>query len=279
MVVLLKKVKWTLRRITLDIPADALVLEVGAGGNPYPRSNVLLDAYEETRERHWDPLVHDRPTVLSFGENLPFKDKVFDYVIAAHVLEHTPHPEKFLAELQRVARAGFIETPDAFMERINPYKDHRLEVTVRDEGLVIRKKPAWIYDADLVELYERRAKAIITRETIPRHAAEFHMRHFWKDKIKFTVVNPEVDASWAPPAANSNAPPQLGIKAKLRLVILGMIRRWFSQGGRNAKLDILPLMRCPKCHSEQLERLSADEIVCKGCNTHFKSGHNIYYIH
>jgi hypothetical protein len=45
-------------------------------------------------------------------------------------LEHTPHPEKFLAELQRVARAGYIETPNAFMERINPYKDHRLEVTV-----------------------------------------------------------------------------------------------------------------------------------------------------
>ncbi len=277
--VLLNKIKWSLRRIALDIPADALILEVGAGGNPYPRSNVLLDAYEETRERHWEPLVHDRLTVLSFGENLPFKDKAFDYVIAAHVLEHTPHPEKFLAELQRVAHAGFIETPDAFMERINPYKDHRLEVTVRDEGLVIRKKPAWIYDADLVELYEQRAKGIITRETIPRHAAEFHMRYFWKDKIKFTVVNPEVDASWTPPPTDTNAPPQLGIKGKLRLFILSLIRRVFSQGGRNAKLDILPLMRCPKCHSEAMERKSAGTIVCNGCDAHFESGHNIFYIH
>lgn len=278
--VLLNKIKWSLRRVALDIPAEALVLEVGSGGNPYPRSNVLLDAYEETRERHWDTLVHDRPTVLSFGENLPFKDKAFDYVIAAHVLEHTPFPEKFLAELQRVARAGFIETPDAFMERINPYKDHRLEVTVRDEGLVIRKKPAWIYDQDLVELYEKRAKAIITRETIPRHAAKFHMRFFWKEKIKFTVLNPEVDASWAPPATDASSPPtRLGIKAKVRLLVLGLIRSWFSQGSRNAKLDIVPLMRCPKCHSEAMERKSAGEIVCKGCDAHFKSGHNIFYIH
>jgi SAM-dependent methyltransferase len=275
----LKRIQWSFRRLTIPVERSALVLEVGSGGNPYPRSNVLIDAYEKTRERFWAPLVHDRPTVLSFGENLPFKDNAFDYVIAAHVLEHTPHPEKFLAELQRVARAGFIETPDAFMERINPYKDHRLEVTVRDDGLVIRKKPAWIYDADLVELYEKRAKTIITRETIPRHAAEFHMRHFWKDKIEFTVVNPEVDASWAPPAADSNAAQQLGIKAKLRLSILGMIRRWFSQGGRNAKLDIVPLMRCPKCHSEQIERKSADELVCMGCDAHFKTGHNIFYIH
>lgn len=278
--VLLSKIKWSLRRVTLDIPAGALVLEVGSGGNPYPRSNVLLDAYQETRERHWDALVHDRPTVLSFGENLPFKDKAFDYVIAAHVLEHTPFPEKFLAELQRVARAGFIETPDAFMERINPYKDHRLEVTVRDEGLCIRKKPAWIYDQDLVELYEKRAKAIITRETIPRHAAEFHMRYFWKDKIKFTVLNPEVDANWAPPATDASSPPtRLSIKAKVRLLILGLIRSWFSQGSRNAKLDIVPLMRCPKCHSEAMERKAAGEIVCKGCDSHFKSGHNIFNIH
>lgn len=273
------RIKWSLRRVALNIPADALVLEVGSGGNPYPRSNVLLDAYEETRERHWEALVHDRPTILSFGENLPFKDKAFDYVIAAHVLEHTPHPEKFLAELQRVARAGYIETPDAFMERINPYKDHRLEVTVRDDGLLIRKKADWIYDADLVELYEKRAKEIITRETIPRYAAEFHMRYFWIDKIKFTVVNPEVDASWAPPYPDSNVPPQFGIKAKLRIVILGIIRRWFSQSGRNAKLDILPLMRCPNCHSEQLERKSADGLVCLCCDAHFKTGHNIFYIH
>jgi len=276
----LAKLRWSLRRLHVPVPKDALVLEVGAGGNPYPRSNVLLDAYEETRERFWDALVHDRPTVLSFGENLPFKDKVFDYVIAAHVLEHTPHPEKFLAELQRVARAGYIETPDAFMERINPYKDHRLEVTVRDAGLVIRKKPAWIYDEELVELYEKRVKASITRETMPRHAEEFHMRYFWKDKIKFNVVNPEVYATWAPPTTDTDTQHlPLGIKAKVRLLCLGVMRRCFSQGGRNEKLDILELMRCSKCHSEQLERKSAAEIVCKGCSTHFKTSLNIFYIH
>jgi SAM-dependent methyltransferase len=276
--VLINKLKWSLRRLTLDIPAGSLVLEVGSGGNPYPRANVLLDAYEETRERHWAALIQDRPTVLSFGENLPFKDKAFDYVIAAHVLEHTPYPDKFLAELQRVARGGYIETPDAFMERINPYKDHRLEVTVRDDGLVIRKKPAWIYDTDLVELYEKRAKAIITRETIPRNAAEFHMRYFWKDKIKYTLVNPDVDATWAPPAPSLDNPsPDLSIKAKLRSLALNLIRRWFSQGSRNEKLDILPLMRCPKCHSD-LQKMAEGGVACKACNAIFKTTHNLYYM-
>lgn len=277
---LINRIKWSLRRLNVPIEDEALVLEVGSGGNPYPRSNVLLDANVETRERFWDPLIHDRPTVLSFGENLPFKDKSFDYVIAAHVLEHTPHPDKFLAELQRVARGGYIETPDAFMERINPYKDHRLEVTVRNECLIIRKKPAWIYDADLVELYESRAKSVVTRETIPQHAAEFHMRYFWKGKIKYNIVNPKVDATWTPPSAGLDGRPQkAGIKAKLRLLLLNIIRGWFSQGSRNAKLDIVPLMRCPKCHSEHLVRSSESEIVCNGCSSRYKIDHNIFQIH
>jgi len=56
------KIMWSMRRILVGkmISSSALVLEVGSGGNPYPRSNVLLDAYKETRERHWEPLVSDR---------------------------------------------------------------------------------------------------------------------------------------------------------------------------------------------------------------------------
>ena len=39
---------WPLRRLHVPVSADALVLEVGSGGNPFPRANVLLDAYEES---------------------------------------------------------------------------------------------------------------------------------------------------------------------------------------------------------------------------------------
>ena len=122
---------WSFRRLYVPVKNSDLVLEVGSGGNPYFRSNILIDAYQETRERHWVPLIADRPTVLGFVENLPFKDNQFDFVIASHVLEHSHDPQKFLSELQRVSKAGYIEVPDAFMERINPYLDHRSEITVR----------------------------------------------------------------------------------------------------------------------------------------------------
>ena len=266
-----RRLAWSLRRLHCPVPDLALVLEVGSGGNPYPRANVLVDAYEETRERHWEPLVHDRPTVLANGESLPFADKSFDFVIAAHVLEHTPQPEKFLAELQRVARAGYIETPDAFMERINPYKDHRLEVTVRDGRLVIRKKPAWLVDHELVELYEQRVKRDITRELIPRHPEDFHVRFYWDETIAYGVVNPDADASW--PAEVSGVPAAsngLGrLRGAVRRAFLAGIRWRFSQRARNRKLDITPQLRCPTCGATQFTR-QTDAITCHSCATRYE---------
>lgn len=278
--ILRRKLAWSLRRLRIDIPDDALVLEVGSGGNPYPRSNVLLDAYEVTRERHWERLVHDRPTILTFGECLPFKDKVFDYVIAAHVLEHSPYPEQFLAELQRVARAGYIETPDAFMERINPYKDHRLEVTLRDDCLIIRKKSSWIVDEELVELYEDRAKRVVTCQTIPQNPSDFHMCYFWSDKIRFEVINPEVDACWSPPGDDlkGTSAARSGLTSKLRAHLLEAIRHLFSQKTRNASLDIRPFMRCFRCHSENITPISPTEIGCQDCASVIRQESNIYRV-
>jgi len=160
---------------------------------------------------------------------LPFKDKAFDFVIASHVLEHTPDPEKFLTELQRVAHAGYIETPDAFMERINPYLDHRLEVTLRGNSLIIRKKPCWIVDRELVELYEQRAKRLVTQQLYPKHPFDFHVRYYWEGKINFSILNNEIDASWKPIANVKPSEQNGGIKKTVRKALLAICRQMFSQ--------------------------------------------------
>lgn len=262
------RLAWALRRFYVPVPKNALVLEVGSGGNPYPRANVLVDAYEETRERHWVPLTADRPMVLGFVENLPFKDKSFDYVIASHVLEHSPYPEKFLSELQRVAKAGYIETPDAYMERTNPYRDHRLEVTVRNEALVIRKKAAWLVDDDLVELYEAAAKRHLTRETIPSHPFDFHVRYYWSKEINFSVQNPEVDAAWEPPASVTDlCSSQSSFGWRTRL--MAMLRRLLSQGARNRQIDLRVLLRCPSCGGDHLHWENDKDIDCRDCGKRY----------
>lgn len=257
-----EKVAWALRRLHCPVPRDALVLEVGSGGSPYARANVLLDAYEVTRERHWVPLVADRPTVLGFVENLPFRDGVFDFVIASHVLEHSPDPERFISELQRVARAGYIETPDAFMERVNPYHDHRLEVTVRRNRLFIRKKTAWCVDRELVELYEQRVKPWMTGETISRHPFDFHVRYYWTDHVEHEILNPDADAAWPSPEKPAVSMPENGGGARTRL--LNMLRAMFSQTARNKTIDLFSLMRCPHCRRGSLSG-EGPALVCKEC--------------
>lgn len=259
------KIAWSFRRLHCPVDSEALVLEVGSGGNPYPRANVLLDAYEETRQRHWVPLKVDRPIVLGFGEKLPFKDNAFDFVIASHVLEHSFDPYQFLTELKRVSKAGYIETPDAFMERINPYKDHRLEITNRNGKLIIRKKASWISDHDIVDLYENKVKHLLTRKVMPRYPFAFHVRYYWKDHIDFVVVNPEVNAAWDVKSNDSRvACTTQNFKVRFPRLITDSVRSLLSQNRRNKKIDLLKLLICPTCGADSLSSLGA-AIICNEC--------------
>lgn len=268
------KVAWSLRRLYCPVSKSDLVLEVGAGGNPYFRSNVLVDAYEATSERHWVPLIKDRPTVLAFAEKLPFKDKQFDFVIASHVLEHSHYPEKFLSELQRVAKAGYIEVPDAFMERINPYPDHRLEITVRENKLLIQKKTSPISDPHVVELYESRAKKIVTKYTIPKYPFEFHVRYYWKDKIDYQVINPQDKTFDAEQEEfNANSSKKSSLRGKVQSYILSLIRRYFSQNSRNHQIKLFDLLQCTNCMHSPLSQIEG-RLICSQCKASFLVNEN-----
>jgi uncharacterized protein YbaR (Trm112 family)/antitoxin component of MazEF toxin-antitoxin module len=207
--------------------------------------------------------VADRPTVLGAVERLPFRDQAFDFVIASHVLEHSSDPDAFLSELQRVARAGYIEVPDAFMERLNPYRDHRLEITVRDDTLIIRKKAGWQADAELAELYETNAKKHIAGEAIPRHPFAFHVRHYWRGTIKAKVLNPEVDAGWEAPSG-TQATPVSSLRARINAKALALARILLSQRSRNRTLKLDSLLACPLCRGIDLD-IGKKLIHCRGC--------------
>jgi SAM-dependent methyltransferase len=239
------RVAWSLRRLHCPADRKALVLEVGAGGNPYPRANVLLDAYEETLQRMEKDLVRDRPTILGFVEQLPFKDKSFDFVIASHVLEHSRDPQAFLNELMRVGKSGYIETPDAFYERINPFTFHYLEVTDIDGRLRIMKKPSWRHDGDVVDLYEHKLKKDASfHRWASRHPSSFHVRYYWSEYIDYEIINPDVTLNW-PIINTSGTPPQNipgGLVGYLRARYLYLRRKAFSQNGRNRSIEIFELL-------------------------------------
>ncbi len=249
--------------------SDALVLEVGSGGNPFPRANVLLDAYEVTRERNFEPLVRDRPLVLGMIERLPFRDDAFDFVIACHVVEHAIDVEACLAEMQRVAKAGYIECPDAFFERINPYRDHRQEITQREGELRIAPKQRWIKDAELVELYEAQVKP--TRgwmRHLRANAFAFHLRLFWSREdggIRYRMTQPLPKDAAAFDGGGEARVESGAARRGARAVLRDALRGSLSQSRRNRAIDLLSLLRCPECRASDLEVSAADAIRCRCC--------------
>ena len=81
----------------------------GAAHNAYPVDAINVDRYPEM-----DTMYKDQERRLSGramgidlvapGDDLPFKDKTVDFVLASHVIEHFPDPVKALLEWERVAR-------------------------------------------------------------------------------------------------------------------------------------------------------------------------------
>ena len=57
-------------------------------------------------------------TLIYPNQNLPFEDKEFDYVILSHVLEHVPNIFEFTKEVERVAKAGYIELPTKLADNL-----------------------------------------------------------------------------------------------------------------------------------------------------------------
>lgn len=115
-------------RIRSIRPGDR-VLEVGPGGSPHPRADVLLDRYFDDQEafeqrgRTAPPGLRDR-MVYYQGGDFPFDDNEFDYVICSHVIEHVDDVEAFCSEMFRVASSGYLEFPTVYYEYLYNFRVH-----------------------------------------------------------------------------------------------------------------------------------------------------------
>ncbi|MBK5333743.1 MAG: methyltransferase domain-containing protein [Ilumatobacteraceae bacterium] len=141
------------RRITIPVDHTALVLDVGSGDKPHWRADVLLDHYvgdEYGGQRSGTSAARiDRPLFDADAADMPFADKVFDYAICSHVLEHVERPDLVIAELTRVAKAGYIEVPEAASAKIVDFPSHLWWVTLEDGALVFTAKTEPYFDADI----------------------------------------------------------------------------------------------------------------------------------
>ncbi len=263
----LNNILWSLRKVRLPITRCDLVMDVGSGSSPHPAADVLLEKYVDTKHRY-EMLVADRPTVLADACKMPFKDKTFDFILAFHVLEHMHDPAAFLRELQRVGKAGYIETPNAIFERLIPYDVHLLEIMEVDGVLRIHKKSAARPDDFLNEI-NLITKNMQWREFFYGNPELFHVRHFWKDRIQFEILNPETSTAWfVDPEIGLPAEDQLQARSRIagiRGLGLAALRRWYR--ARKQKVDIDQLLACPECHGDL--QFDTDYYRCAVCATRY----------
>jgi SAM-dependent methyltransferase len=88
------------------VPADATVLDVGCGMQPYAElfahcAYVGIDVESSGRQAH-----EKRADRLYDGVNIPYEAESFDAVFCTQVLEHALEPADLLRDIHRVLRIG-----------------------------------------------------------------------------------------------------------------------------------------------------------------------------
>jgi len=114
------------KQLLKRLPNHASLLDVGGWASPLHRADWVLDLMPyETRglygERDQDPERFDADSWvvrdICDREPWPFDDGQFDFAVCAHTLEDIRDPLWACSELQRVARAGYIEVPSRLQEQ------------------------------------------------------------------------------------------------------------------------------------------------------------------
>lgn len=146
----------TRQRLLESLDPDAVVLDVGGWADPFERADWVLDLMPYAtrglyQRQGWVeprrvPERFQRQTWcerdLCDRQPFPFSDKEIDVAICSHTLEDLRDPVWVCAELNRVAKAGYIEVPSRLEEQswgVNGpfvgWSHHRWLVDVEHGGL------------------------------------------------------------------------------------------------------------------------------------------------
>ena len=116
----------SLKRISASLSDSARVLDVGGWARPLNRADWVLDlmpydtrgmlGHDGDEEERFVPEKWVQRDICA-REPWPFGDDFFDFVVCSHTLEDVRDPVWVCSELQRVARAGYIEVPSRLEEQ------------------------------------------------------------------------------------------------------------------------------------------------------------------
>lgn len=178
-------VRWLMK----IIPANAKVLEVGPGHDPFRRADAFVDFVPV------DVPADSFHKCDLATEKLPFADKQFDFVVCKHTLEDMYDPFPLCAEMERVAKAGYVETPSPVAElcrgvdgltapKYRGYHHHRFVVwQTHDELRFVTKYP-------FVEYMGFGEENLAERLRQPKYWNTYHL---WEGSLRVRHIQSPLD--------------------------------------------------------------------------------------
>lgn len=255
----------------MNIRPNHLVLEIGSGHNPHPRSDVLCDKELINDRERGGPLVADRPLVIADAEALPFREGAFDYVICSHVVEHARDIERFLKEVQRVGRAGYIETPSSIAERLYGWDYHRWLIDRIDNRLIIRPKT---FSNAFGLLFHELVKRSRSFAAFHRNSSRLLLTQYeWSGRIDYRMEPADFepyDLREAESARSMLDMPKPSWRRRFGSVVPTAARRFakrtISRWSRSARpnVSLQELAVCPSCKGELIWSSGAAKCASEG---------------
>lgn len=197
--------------MTIELPAalltpSAKILDTGGWFIPFNHATHVVDLMPyETRggALQLHPLPGERFSkatwyqinFLDAGFQLPFPDKFFDFSVCGHTVEDLADPGGLIAELRRVSKAGYIETPSRLCEQTVGVRDrmtdeqghphHHWIVEAENNRLVLSGKSASLFGPRRVHAVPLRTYEALQAGTPDLSAMCFH----WSGDFDWEVVS------------------------------------------------------------------------------------------
>jgi len=189
-------------QVPMRIKPGDLVLDVGGGLRPLNRADYVIDFLAWDQRAQADPYHKDIWPDPHFSRDewvqwdlcshdpWPFKDKHFDFAVCKQTLEDLRDPVWVCREMMRVAKRGYIETPNRVVEsmpgiersRYSGYSHHHWLCELTDSGIEFLFKHAQLHAYSRFHL------------TVGPNWNRMRRNHHWSEVFDglqrvFTVVN------------------------------------------------------------------------------------------
>ena len=259
------------RRVKIPTNWEGLVLDIGSGDKPHWRADVLLDNFPEAEygiQRGSGGVAKiSAPMVVGDIQNLPFKDKQFDFVIASHVLEHIPDVAQACRELQRVAKSGYIELPYEGMAKILDLESHIWWCKKQERKLIFTPKQDMQFDTEVYK-YAReldRRKTWFPKVVHPNFDIST-IQLWWKDSFEFEVNGVPSKSLQAKVQAfeMQNFKPVKTMATTFRKMIIAFLRLVFWHKTRKENFKLEDILQCPSCGRSTFTK-NKEAYVCDKC--------------